>query len=278
MDDEDPGLDLGGQAVASGCEGLDVGNRDVSGGEIVDLDADDPDDFRAEPRAIEQVQQREGNVGGMHRQSGRRLPEDFLGALRVRRPCTEFSQGAEAAFAENAPGLFADDAEDSADATALDADRIVRDVKKRLFEEPLPAEKEEVVLRPKRFTRPDHALEQRSDDVPHLAPAIARRTTECPRMLRAKHRRIGVVVDRDELGTPEENDLRLRRQQDADRAPEALRPRLHGTERRRRPVVGPHLVPLLPERKQQNQPVAVIAKRQQAPVHGWGCRGATGLF
>ena len=157
----------------------------------------------------------------------------FVSAVLVPR----FSQGAQAAFAEHASGLLVDDAEDANDAAVLDADRIVRDVVVCLFEEPLPVEKEGVVLRPERLTRPDHTLEQRPDNVPYLAPALARGTTERLRMLRAERRRIGLVVDRDELGTPEEDDLRLRRQQDADRAPEALWPRLHGTERCRRPVV-----------------------------------------
>ena len=55
-------------------------------------------------------------------------------------------------------------------------------------------------------------------------------------MLGAEHRAIGVVVDRNELRSPEENDLRLRRQQDADRAAQALRPALDGAERRVRPL------------------------------------------
>ena len=72
---------------------------------------------------------------------------------------------------------------------------------------------------------------------PHLAPALAGGTTERPGMLRAEHRRVGVVVDRDELRAPEEDHLSPGWQQDADRTPEALRPRLHGAKRGRRPVV-----------------------------------------
>jgi len=98
-------------------------------------------------------------------------------------------------------------------------------------------EKEGVVFRPEGLPRPDHALEEWAEDVPHLAPALAGGTTERPGMLRAEHGRVGVVVDRDELRAPEEDHLSPGWQQDADRTPEALWPRLHGAKRGRGPVV-----------------------------------------
>ena len=237
--DEDRGLDLGGPALASGRQGIDVSDHDghVRKARSSSSTPPTPTSSARRPEPSIRYSNEKGTSAGSiaSAAAASRQTSSALFASAVLR--AEISQGAQAAFAEHAPGLLVDDAEDAADAAVLDADRIVRDVVVRLFEEPLPVEKEGVLLRPERLTRPDHALEERSEDVPHLAPALARGTTERPRMLRAEHRRIGIVVDRDELGTPEEDDLRLRRQQDADRAPEALRPRLHRTERRCRPVV-----------------------------------------
>ena len=78
----------------------------------------------------------------------------------------------------------------------------------------------------------DDALEQRADDVPDLAPTSrgpgARERRGC---LLAQHRDVGVVVELHELRAPEQTDLGLRREQDADRAAEALRPGVGGAER-----------------------------------------------
>ncbi len=236
--DEDLDVGLGGPALGGTGQSADVGDRDVHGeDEIVALDPGGADELRADPRAVDQVEQRQGHVGRIQRENGRGLPADLLRALRIRRPRAELPQDAEAPLTEHASSLLADDAEDPADAPVLDADRVVRDVEVRLLEEPLTPEEKGVILRPECLSRANHALEQRTEDVPHLAPALAGGTTERPRMLRAEHGCIGVVVDRDELRTPEKDDLRPGRQQDADGAPQALRPGLHGAEGGRRPVV-----------------------------------------
>ena len=148
-----PRSHLGGPSSRAAASDFDIGNHDLMPkGEVVSLDPADADELRAEPRAIEQVQQREGNIGGIHRQRGHRLPADLRrrssrppssrrSSLRVRRRRSPRTRA----------GLLADDAEDAADAAVLDADRIVRDVEVRLFEESLAVEKEGVVLRPERL-------------------------------------------------------------------------------------------------------------------------------
>src|SRR6185503_20479500 len=69
-----------------------------------------------------------------------------------------------------------------------------------------------------------------------LAEELVRRHAERGGMLGAEHRAIGVVVDRNQLRTPEQDDLRLGRQQNTDRAAQALRPALNRAERCGRPL------------------------------------------
>ena len=58
-----------------------------------------------------------------------------------------------------------------------------------------------------------------------------------PRVLALpEHGAVGVVVDHDELGAPPQEDGEAGRQADADRGPQALRPRVRGAERPGRPV------------------------------------------
>jgi hypothetical protein len=77
----------------------------------------------------------------------------------------------------------------------------------RLLEKSLTVQEERMLLRPEGFPGLDHSLEEGAEDRPHLAPALAGGPTERPRVLGAEHRRVSVVVDRDELRTPEEDHL-----------------------------------------------------------------------
>src|SRR6185436_20022388 len=76
--------------------------------------------------------------------------------------------------------------------------------------------------------------------VPDLAPGFAAGPAERVRMFGAEDRPVRVVVEDDELGPPEEDDLSLRWQQHADDTAQALRPGLDRPERRGRPVEGTH--------------------------------------
>src|ERR1700730_1135214 len=72
--------------------------------------------------------------------------------------------------------------------------------------------------------------------VPDLAPGAMSGQPERLRMLGAEHRTIGVVVENGEFESPEQDDLRLRREEHAERASKTLRPRVRGAERTIRPV------------------------------------------
>jgi hypothetical protein len=56
----------------------------------------------------------------------------------------------------------------------------------------------------------------------------------------ADARRVGVIVERDEIRAPEQDDLGLRGQHHADRRLQGLGPSAGRTERRDRPVEGAH--------------------------------------
>jgi hypothetical protein len=136
-------------------------------------------------------------------------------------------------------GRLSDDAVDAADVAGLHPHRVVRHIEVGFFDEAVTLEKEQQVLGPEGFTGSHDTGEQVVEHlVPDLAPGLASRKTQGARMLRAEHRTIGVVVENGEFGTPENDDLRLRRQQHAHDAAQALRPGLHCAERRGRPVVG----------------------------------------
>src|SRR6185503_15652123 len=94
---------------------------------------------------------------------------------------------------------------------------------------------EEEVARAERLAGGDDAIEQRVQvdaGIPKLAPGDLARLAEHLRVLGSEYRDIGVVVEGDEFGPPEEDDLRLRSQQMGHRAAQALRPMLRRPERR----------------------------------------------
>jgi len=76
-------------------------------------------------------------------------------------------------------------------------------------------------------------------DAEHYEDALAR-VEQGAGMFGAKDRAVGVVVEDTELRAPEQDDLRLGREHHADGAPQALRPRVDGTERQAGPVRGAH--------------------------------------
>src|SRR6185369_3966420 len=59
---------------------------------------------------------------------------------------------------------------------------------------------------------------------PNLSPGFATGLTERLRVLRPEHRSVGIIVERDELGSPKQNQLCLGRQQQAHGAAQTLWP------------------------------------------------------
>jgi hypothetical protein len=151
----------------------------------------------------------------------------------------EVAQCCEPALADDAPGRLADDAEDAADLAGFVAHRVVRNVEVGFLDVAVALDDEQQVRCPERIARVHDAGQQWLQHVPQLTPAFPAGQAQHPRVLAAEHRSVRVVVNGDEIGPPEEHDLGPRRQQVADAATQALRPVVDGTERRRRPILGP---------------------------------------
>ncbi len=149
----------------------------------------------------------------------------------------EIAKQGEAPLADHPFRRFGHDAEHAADRARFVAHRIVGHVEVGFLDEPVAFELEEEIARPERFTGSHDAVEQRMElTLPDLAPGFAAGTSERVGVLRTEDGPIGVVVQDDGAGSPEEHDLRFRRQEHADRAAQALRPRLWRAERGRAPV------------------------------------------
>ncbi len=158
----------------------------------------------------------------------------------------EIAQRTKSARPHDSAGRFADDAEYAADAARLVAHRIVRHVEVRLFDIAVPLHEEWPILCPERFAGGEHTVEDLLQaGAPQLIPGFANWPAQRTRVLGAEHRSVSIVIERDQLLSPEERDLRLGWQQDAECASQALRPCLDGAERRCRPVElsdeSPHL-------------------------------------
>src|SRR5690606_32551299 len=137
----------------------------------------------------------------------------------------EIAQRAQSALSDHSPGRFADDTEHAADTAGFVAHRIVRNVEVGLFEIAVSLHEEWAILGPERFAGGKHAVEDLLQArAPQLVPGFANRPAQRAWMLGAEHRTVRIVVKRDQLLSPEERDLRLGGQQDAECAAQTLRP------------------------------------------------------
>ena len=186
---------------------------------------------------IEQVEAHERDVRPARREGRQRQP-----ARLRRRPALpgtpQIAQGSEPTLAEHASGRLAHDAEDAADPAGFVPHGIVGNVEVRLLGEAVSDHVQGKIVGSECLTRLDDAVEERAEDVPDLGPYLTSGQTEHGAVLAAEHWNVGVVVELDQLGTPEHADLRLRRKQDADGTAQALRPRGRGAERGGGPVEG----------------------------------------
>ena len=190
---------------------------------------------------VAEVQQGERHVPGVLGQNGRGVNAHGLVRLEGRSGA-ELAERPEPPLAQNPAGRLAHDAEHAPHAARLVAHGVIGDVEVGLLGIPVSLEVEEVVARPEGLAGAHHAFEQRLEHVPDFAPTLPRWLSERGRVLGAEDRPIGVVVERDEVWTPEQDDLSLGGEQDAHRRAQALGPLGHGTQRRPRPVERAHAV------------------------------------
>ena len=205
---------------------------------VVQPSAADP--MRACAVRAEQVEERERHVRGARGQGSRGVLAGLLRRLGVGRDAGQVTESPQAPLALDALRSLRNNREHPADATALVADGAVRQREEALLEVPVAVERDEHVVERHRLTR-ERLAKERPDHVPDFGEDVDRAAAERHRMLgHAEHGTIAIVVEKDELGTPRDDDGEPRRQHDADRGAKALRPRADGSERGLGPVHRPH--------------------------------------
>jgi hypothetical protein len=107
------------------------------------------------------------------------------------------------------------------------------------FQNAMPVQDPLAVFQDHRLAR-EHTQVERPGDLPDLVPALSRGLAQAGRVLQSHERRIGIVVDLDELWPPQQVHRERRRKNQMDEALQTLGPGGDGTEGRGSPVVVSH--------------------------------------
>ena len=166
----------------------------------------------------------------------------LLGGLGVPSPGAEVPQNGKAALADNLLGDLVHRRQHAADAArrGVVGNRAVGEGEMRFFEKPVSVDLQRQVIHPGRGTAAERAIDQRADDMPDLRPAFARRLRQRSGMLLSQDRAIGVVIDRDVMGSPPQQQRKPIGEQQIGHHPKARRPILDRSDRRTRPIVSTH--------------------------------------
>ena len=200
--------------------------------------------------------------------------EQVAARLKLRRPLLDltFQLGPEArlALAQRTVGQHAGRTLDQGDQNArnplrLVPQRAVGQREPRVFEPARPEQRVERVFEGERLAVPDPLVDRRGD-VPDLGPARACRLTQPGRVLRSHQVPEVVVVDLDQIPAPQRDHGETTAEDQADRGPEARRPRVRRTERRRGPVMRPDPLGHLAAARLRRWTVAPI---HPAPSHSF---------
>ena len=187
----------------------------------------------------DQVQGRERHVLGRRRERAEGRARDLgLGARRGQR-LAERGERLQPPRPEHARARLVHGGEHARDLAVVAADRAERVGEVGLLEEAHALEQQRLVLLPGGLGRLDDAVQHRPDLVPDLRPDVAQRHAHRRRVLGAQHRDVGVVVDRDEVGAPEDADRVAGLEADRGRGLQRARPALDGSQRCGTPIVRP---------------------------------------
>ena len=110
----------------------------------------------------------------------------------------------------------------------------------RLLDETVAIDLQGDVIHPRRRAAIEWGIDQWLEDLPDFRPDIAKRLAERPGVLRAEHRAVRIVVDRDVVRPPPQQQRDAIRQQKTDDHPQGGGPRLGRAEWGLRPVVRAH--------------------------------------
>ena len=217
-----------------------VGESDhvrTRGGEV---DGHAADQARAVAVVVDQVQQREREVGLVASEGRHRAAARLVLGHRLEGVLAEFPERQQAARAEDPLGGLHHRRKDAADAAALVTNRAVRPGEVCLFAESAPPKLEHLILGPRGVAVGHDALEHRPDHIPDLAPRLHARAAQDRRMFLLKDGHVGVVVENAQGRSPPQDHRKPRGETDADGRAEALRPFRQRAEGGRAPVEGPH--------------------------------------
>ena len=191
---------------------------------------------------LQQIQQGKGDVMRVLRQGRGGNGTGVLGRFRLRGTCPKVAQNRHATLTNDFVADFVHGGEHPANPArhGLIRHRAVRDREMGLLDKPVPVDFQDEVLHPGRRPAVEGCIDQRLQHVPDLAPACADRLPQRPRVLRAEHRAVGIVVDRDILGAPPQEQRKSVREQKTHHHAEAWRPGGGRANRRLRPVERPY--------------------------------------
>jgi hypothetical protein len=102
--------------------------------------------------------------------------------------------------------MFDHRSKDTSDPIVFGPNRAEREREVTFLWKAVSFQHEQLVVRPSRFTSCDDTLEHGPDDVPDFHPDVATAPSERLRMLTAQDLGVSVVVQHNELGTPEDHD------------------------------------------------------------------------
>ena len=166
----------------------------------------------------------------------------LLGGLGLPGPRAEVAQGGEAALADDLFGNLVHRRQHPADAArrGVVGNRAVGDGEMGLLDEPVPVDLQQDVIHPGRRAAVERGVDQRLQDVPDLRPALLDRLRQGFGMLFSEDRTIGVIVHRNVLRSPPEQQRKPIGEQQTGHHPQARRPVLDRSDRRTRPIVSTH--------------------------------------
>ena len=195
-------------------------------------------EMRGRAAFVDQVDERKRDAARKTFERRRCDAAFVLGTLRVGAVRGEIAEQQDAALADDLFRRLLDRAEDAADAVARIGvgQRTVRPREVRFADEAMPVDVEQNVLVPRRRAAVLDREQLRSDRVPDLAPAVARCLAQSDGMFAAHDRKVGVVVELDEVRPPPEHHREAAGQHDVEDRPQFQRPGFRGTERCARPI------------------------------------------
>ena len=166
--------------------------------------------------------------------------EGFLFRARKRKLRCEIAQEFQAPFANDALGVFGDDAKHARDASVVVRERTVRKRMIGFFGKAAALQKQKKVLIVGGGSCLEDGVDPRADIRPNLRPDLPRRRAQRPALLDAKRRPVSIIAKESQVLSPGHPHGIAGREQDTDDRFQTLRPSLGRSERGSRPVMAAH--------------------------------------